>query len=279
MAKVHIVLDSTANVPQAVLEEHENLHVVPLTVILGSRQWREDEIRNEDLFSLIEDTKTFPTTSQPALGDFIALFQPIIDQGGEIVVITLSSGLSGTMQGAQAAAQSISPQRIRVVDSGTTAIGMVRLAEAALVMADGGKSAEQIAAQLEKRARAIHTLFVPSTLEHLRKGGRIGGAAALIGTILQIRPVLYLHHGEVAVLDKVRTWQRALIRIVEEVKQHNNPIYLGIVHINAQEDADRLYYQLQVAFPTASISISTGGAVLAAHLGSGLVGIILEDSP
>ncbi|KYZ74742.1 fatty acid-binding protein DegV [Anaerosporomusa subterranea] len=278
MPKVHIVIDSTANVPQTMLEEHKNLHVVPLAVMLGHRQWREDQIDNTDLFSLIRETGEFPKTSQPAPGEFIRIFEPIIGAGDDIVVITLSSGLSGTVQSAQTAAQSIDPKRIRVVDSGTTAIGMVRMAQQALLMAAAGKSAVDIANRMERVSQATHTLFVPATLEYLHKGGRIGGAAALLGTILQIRPVLYLNSGKVAVLDKVRTWTKAINRIVEEVKQHNNPEYIGIVHLDAPEEAEKLQLKLQEVYPADLISVSTGGAVLSSHLGPGLVGVILQDS-
>lgn len=279
MQKVHIVLDSTAHLPAAMLEENHNLHMVSLTVIIGQQQWREDQLPSDELFSLIQAGAEFPKTSQPALGEFTHLFQQIIDTGADIVVITLSSGLSGTMQGARVAAQAVDPKRILVVDSGTTAIGMVRMAETALTMADNGKSAAEISAQLEKISRATYTMFVPGTLEYLRRGGRIGGASALLGAILQIRPVLYLHGGQVAVLDKVRTWTKAVGRIVQEVKQHNNPVYIGVVHIGAPEEAERLRRQLTEIYPERLISVSTGGSVLASHLGPGLVGVILQDSP
>jgi DegV family protein with EDD domain len=155
---------------------------------------------------------------------------------------------------------------------------MVKMAQQALAMAAAGQSAVDIADRLERVSQATHTLFVPATLEFLHKGGRIGGAAAVLGTILQIRPVLYLSGGKVAVLDKVRTWTKAIDRIVEAVKQHNNPKYIGIVHIGAPEEAEKFRQKLQEAYPAELISVSTGGAVLASHLGPGLVGVILQDS-
>jgi DegV family protein with EDD domain len=277
MPKVHVVVDSTANASSAMMEKHRNLHVVPLTVTLGQRQWREDQLTNEDLFFLMRETGEFPKTSQPAPGDFIRAFQPIIEDGGEIVVITMSSGLSGTIQSAKTAASSVDAKRIFVVDSGTTAIGMVRMAEEALLMALEEKSATEIAKRMEQASQATHTLFAPGTLEYLHKGGRLGGASALLGSILQIRPVLYLNGGRVAVLDKVRTWTKAVSRIVEEVKQHNNPVHIGVVHISAPEEAEKLRLQLQEWYPETAISVSTGGSVLASHLGPGLLGVILQD--
>ena len=278
MHKVHIVLDSTANVPIGMREKHKNLHVVPLTLTLGKNQWYEEQISNEQLFSLVQTTGEFPKTSQPAPGDFIHTFQPILDAGGEIIVITLSSGLSGTIQSARTAAQTLDPKRISVVDSGTTAIGMVNMAQTALALAAAFEPAGAIASHLEQLSKVTHTLFVPRTLDYLYKGGRIGGAAALIGGILQIHPVLYLNNGKVAVLDKVRTWTKAVGRIVEEVKQHNNPMHIGVVHIGAAREAEGLRQQLEMRYPEQSISLSTGGAVLAAHLGPGLLGVILQDA-
>lgn len=278
MPKVHIILDSTANTEATVLAQHQNLHSVPLTVTLDQHQWREDQIMNEELFALVRKTGEFPKTSQPAPGEFIRTFLPIIEAGNEIVVIAVSSGLSGTMQSAQTAANGVDPTKIWIVDSGTTAIGMVRLAEQALQMAEANQSAADIAKQLVRLSQATHTLFVPETLEYLHKGGRIGSAAALLGTILQIRPVLYLNSGKVAILDKVRTWSKAVARIVEEVKQHNNPVHIDIVHIEGLVEAQKLFLQLNELYPDVPVSISSGGAVLAAHLGPGLVGVILRDA-
>ena len=278
MPKVHIILDSTAHTGATMLAEHQNLHSVPLTLTLGQCQWLEDQITNEELFALVRETGEFPKTSQPAPGDYIRTFLPIIEAGNEIVVIAVSSGLSGTMQSARTAAKCVDPSKIWIIDSGTTAIGMVRLAEKALKMAEDNQSAADIAKQMERLSQATHTLFVPETLEYLHKGGRIGGAATLLGTILQIRPVLHLHGGQVAILDKVRTWSKAVARIVEEVKQHNNPVHIDVVHFAGLVEAQKLYVQLSELYPDVPVSISTGGAVLAAHLGPGLVGVVLQDS-
>ena len=243
---------------------------------LGQRQWREDQLACADLFSLMRESGAFPKTSQPAPGDFIRIFEPIMAAGGEIVVITLASALSGTFQSAQTAAQTVDAQRIRVVDSGTTAIGMVEMAQQALALAADGQPAAVIADRIAAVSRLTHTLFVPATLEFLHKGGRIGGAAALLGTILNIRPVLYLNGGKVAVLDKVRTWNKALDRIAGEAGQAD-PAYMGVVHVETPQEAAKLQMKLQAAHPAARISVSSAGTVLAAHLGPGLVGVVYQS--
>jgi len=277
VSQVHVILDSTANVPPQLLEKWRNLHVVPLTVLLNNRQINESELSAADLFTLIKETGDHPKTSQPAPGDFSALFSTIHNSGDSAVVITLAGSLSGTVQSAKIAAQMAGSKNIFVVDSGTTAIGMVQMAEQALAMAAAGAEAAAIAAEIEKMAGATHTMFVPATLEYLHKGGRIGGAAAVFGAILQIRPILYLREGKVAVLDKVRTRTRAIARMTEELKNYPDFAYISVVAIEAKEEALILQQQIQQLYPQIPVLFGEGGAVLASHLGPGLVGLIFQE--
>lgn len=277
MSQVHVILDSTANVPPQLLEKWRNLHVVPLTVLLNNRQINESELSAADLFTLIQETGDHPKTSQPAPGDFAALFSTIHNGGDSAVVITLSGSLSGTVQSAKMAAQMVGSKNIFVVDSGTTAIGMVQMAEQALTLAAAGAEAGCIAAEIEKMAGLTHTMFVPGTLEYLHKGGRIGGAAAVFGAILQIRPILYLVEGKVAVLDKVRTRTRAVARMTEELKKYSDFAYISVVTIEAKEEAFILQQQIQQLYPQTPVLLGEGGSVLASHLGPGLVGLIFQE--
>lgn len=276
MAKIHVVLDSTANADENFIHQHKNLHVVPLRVLLSSGDWAENEISGTDLFRLIKDTGQHPKTSQPAPGDFAKVFAPIIAEGGEIIVITISGELSGTVQSARNACALVDGHRISVIDSGTTAIGMVEMAALALKLIDEGLDRETVAQRVQTAVDATETMFVPGTLEFLHKGGRIGGAAALVGTILQIKPVLHLVRGKVSVLDKVRTRQKAVARMLEELKERQRFEYIGVVHIEALEEGEALRRQVSALYPETRISLSTGGAVLGTHLGPGLVGLIFQ---
>jgi len=277
VSQVHVILDSTANVPPQLLEKWRNLHVVPLTVLLNNKQINESELSAADLFTLIQETGVHPKTSQPAPGDFAALFSTIHNSGDSAVVITLSGSLSGTVQSAKMAAQMVGSKNIFVVDSGTTAIGMVQMAEQALTMATAGAGAGRIAVEIEKMADATHTMFVPGTLEYLHKGGRIGGGAAVFGAILQIRPILYLAEGKVAVLDKVRTRARAVARMTEELKKYPDFAYISVVTIEAKEEALILQQQIQQLYPQIPVLLGEGGSVLASHLGPGLIGLIFQE--
>lgn len=277
VSEVHVILDSTANVPPELLRNWANLHVVPLTVLLGDQQIAESELSAADLFRLIGETGKHPKTSQPAPGEFVQLFNKLCSAGHTVIVITLSGSLSGTVQSARTAVQMTGSKDIYVIDSGTTAIGMVRMAEFALTMASQGQSADWIVAQLQVIAEKTHTIFVPGTLEYLHKGGRIGGAAALFGAILQIRPVLYLEQGKVAVLDKVRTRSRAIVRMQEEIAKYSDLAYISVIHIEAQEEASAVQQQMSAKYPHIPVLLGNAGAVLASHLGPGLIGFIFQE--
>ncbi|MCX7780377.1 MAG: DegV family protein [Negativicutes bacterium] len=277
MGKLHIVLDSTANAGKEIIDAYPELHIVPLKVMLGNREWLEPEISCTDLFRLVAAEGGHLRTSQPAPGEFAAVFEPLMREGHEIIVITISGELSGTAGSAGAAARMVGAEKIFIVDSGTTAIGMVRLAEAAFRLAGEGLCARDIAARLKDMSEATFTMFVPDTLEYLHKGGRIGGAAALFGAILQIKPILYLTEGKVSVLDKVRTRTRAIQRMIEEIPRRADPAWLGVVHLDAVQPAEELAALLRERYPNTPVSVSTGGSVLGAHLGPGLVGVIFQD--
>jgi DegV family protein with EDD domain len=278
VAQVHIVVDSIAQISQEMLDAHANLHMISLKVRLGDREWHENEIAAEELFRLEKANKTAIKTSQPAPGEFVEIFEPLIAANHEIVVISVSGGLSGTVEGARMAAKMVDEKRIFVVDSHTASIGMVQMARAALTMAERNRPAAEIAEEIREMAKYTHTLIVPDTLEYLHKGGRIGGAAALFGSILQIRPVLYLgQDGKVAVLDKVRTKQRAINRMLEEVQNYKDLEYIGVGHIDVPEEGKAIREKLQSVFPKVPVLPALLGSVLGAHLGPGLLGIVFQE--
>ncbi|WP_325535959.1 DegV family protein [Sporomusa sp.] len=276
MSNIHIVLDSTANVSQEMLATHPNLHVVPLKVLLGDNVWNEQELSTAELFRLVKEKGIHPRTSQPAPGDFAAAFAPAA-AGNPVIMIGVSGGLSGTVNGALAAARDFKGREIYVIDSCTSAIGMVKMAEVALTMAAAGQSAGAIAAHLQRMADTTHTLFLPDSLEYLHKGGRIGGAAALFGSILQIKPILTLREGKVQVLDKVRTKSRALARMIEELDKYGELEYIGVAHGEAPDVAKQIYDTVSQRYPNVPVSLTSIGSCLGAHLGPGIIGLIFQD--
>lgn len=277
MSQIHIVVDSTAQVSREMIDMYPNLHIVSLKVRIGDEEWPENELSTTELFKIAKDTKRHPQTSQPAPGDFIEICKPLIDAGKEIIIITLSGGLSGTVQGARTVAKMLDEERIHVIDSGTTSIGMVQMAKVALTMAASGMAVRHIIDKVYAMIEATHTFILVDTLEYLYKGGRIGGAAALFGTILQIRPVLYLLDGKVAVMDKVRTKQRAIARMLDELQKYQNLEYIGVAHIDAPIEGQKITTRIQELYPETPVVPAAIGAVLGAHLGPGLLALVFQE--
>ncbi|MDF2565006.1 MAG: degV family protein [Massilibacillus sp.] len=277
MNNIHIVLDSTAHVEDEFLQKYKNLHKVSLKVRIADQEWDEDELSAHDLFIETKKAGVMQQTSQPPIGEFIQLFQSIVDQGDTCIVIAVAGALSGTVQGARTAAVTVDKKKIYVIDAQTTAIGMVRMAESALEMIEAGKSIEQILEVLHKQVKATHTLILPDSLEYLHRGGRIGGASALVGTILQIKPVLYLTEGRIAILDKVRTRKKAIDRLIEELVKCGELEYIGVVQIEAENDGIEIKARVAEIYPAVKISLTTVGAVIAAHTGPGTLGFIYQE--
>ena len=276
--QLQVVIDSTAMVDKEWLAEHENLHVVPLSVRIGEQEWLDTEISGAELFQRASAAKEMPKTSQPAQGQFIQLFQELTDRGQEVVCIILAGGLSGTAGTARMAAAQVDPRLIRVIDSGTTALGLVQMAKAALEAAEAGKSLADVVRLLDAMVRRTHTVFIPGTLEYLHKGGRIGGAARLFGGILQLRPILYLQNGKVQVLDKVRTQKRALERAMQDIRILKRPAYVGVGHVDNQELAVQTAAQVKEAQPEAQVEVFLISPVIGAHTGPGLIGFIYQEN-
>ncbi|MBP2662533.1 MAG: degV [Firmicutes bacterium] len=273
---IQIVIDSTANVPEEMLAAHANLQVVPLKIIFGVDEWNEPELTTVELFRLTREKGVHPQTSQPAPGDFVQAFAPAAT-GQPVIVICLAAGLSGTVNGAKAVAKDFAGQEIYVVDSCTSAIGMIKMAEAALAMAAAGEPARVIAEQLERMAAATRTLFIVDSLEYLRKGGRIGGAAALLGSILQVKPILTLREGKVQVLDKVRIKTRAIARMLEELSREDSLEYIGVVYDGEPTVVEEMMTTIRQRYPAIHVSRAALGSVLGAHLGPGVIGLIFQS--
>lgn len=276
--QLQVVIDSTAMVDKEWLGRHENLHVVPLSVRIGEQEWLDTDISGAELFQKASEAKEMPKTSQPAQGQFIQLFQELTARGQEVVCILLSGGLSGTASTARMAAAQVDPRLIRVIDSGTTAIGLVQMAKAALEAAEAGKSLAEVVHLMDAMARRTHTVFIPGTLEYLHKGGRIGGAARLFGGILQLRPLLYLQNGKVQVLDKVRTQKRALERAMQDILVLKRPAYIGVGHVDNPELAAQTAALVKEAQPEAQVEVFLISPVIGAHTGPGLIGFIYQEN-
>ncbi|SFB27384.1 EDD domain protein, DegV family [Amycolatopsis marina] len=276
---VAVVTDSTAHLPEGFAERH-HIRVVPLHVLIDGIAALDGTDVGPAALAEALGQRRIVTTSRPTPGEFAAAFRAALDDGADSVVsIHLSRDLSGTWEAAVLAAQEVGPDIVRVVDSRTTAMGLGFAAlHAATAAADGADSAEVEAVAVRTAARS-ETLFAVETLEHLRRGGRIGPGAALLGTALAMKPVLRMDDGQIRPLEKVRTMNRAVARLVDlavEAAGEGSP-ELAVHHLAAPERAVELANRLEDRLPgSGGCVVSEIGAVIGAHTGPGVLGIVVQ---
>jgi DegV family protein with EDD domain len=273
---VAVVVDSTCDVP-AHLATTLAITVVPLIVRFGERSFRDGvEITPARFLEELKSSQDSPSTSQPAVTEFEAAFRSAIDAGTDVACFTIAALLSGTHNAARLAAESVDPSgtRIRVVDTGTVSAhaGLAAI-EAAKVAAAGGA----IDAVIE-RARSVlarsQIYVVLDTLEYLQRGGRIGKAQALVGSLFSIKPLLTVQDGTVVPLERVRTWRKALDRMAELGRERAPLEALAVYHAGNAGDADALIERLADLVPADRILRGEIGPVVATYGGPGLVGIV-----
>jgi DegV family protein with EDD domain len=279
MPDVAVVTDSTHYMPRAVVARH-GLHTVSLYVTQDGAIGREDDITDyDDFYDRMRSAKELPTTSQPSVGDFLAVYEPLLEQGADIVSVHLSGGISGTVHAAeqareQLAERGVARDRVIVVDSATACAGHGLMAVAAANAAAAGESAAAAA----ERARALRAdlkiLFAVDTLEFLRRGGRIGGAQAWIGSTLKIKPILAIE-SEVLPVERVRTSGRAQQRLVDHLQSLHDSGHdvFFVQHIQAPGQAAELALRGAEIFGRPPEFVSEMGAVIGAHAGPGLTGV------
>src|SRR5215213_5511059 len=249
---VAVVTDSTAYLPAEVVEKF-GIEVVPLYVVLAGRSGREGrDIGPDEVAQALAVRGQQVTTSRPSPGDFVAAYRHCLAEGADrLVSVHLSAKLSGTWDAARLAAQQVGEHVVTVVDSRSTAMGTGFPVLAAARAAAAGAEAEDVAAVANRMAEGARTLFVVDTLEHLRRGGRIGAAAALLGSALAVKPVLHVDNGRVLPMERVRTTARALNRLVQLAVEcaGERDVWVAVHHLAAAERAERLAGELRDRLP------------------------------
>ena len=217
MTSVHLIADSTCDIPAADAAA-SGLTIVPLKVIIGDDVFADGrDIDAATLYARMRASTVVPRTSQPTPAEFEAVFAELGADGGAIVCTTISAEMSGTHSAASQAREALPGMDIRVIDTRTVGPGHRLVVNAVLRAAEGGAGAPEIAGLVEEMASTMRLVFTVESLEYLRRGGRIGGGRALLGSMLSIKPILEVREGKVEPLDRVRTFPRALDRLVEEV--------------------------------------------------------------
>ena len=271
MAKVQIVTDSTAYFTKEYAEQN-NIKVVPLSVTF-SGQTNDEGFPGEfeEFYHKLQTSKDFPTTSQPPIEAFASVYEKILAEGREIVTIVISEKLSGTYNSASAAANMTDPDKISVIDSETTVSNLKLLAMIANDMAKQGSSREEIVAAIEQAKKRMSVTLAASTLEYLKRGGRLSAAQATIGTLLNVKPIIGLVDGKLEAVAKVRGKNKALDYLVENVPE--NAVAISVLHILSSKDAELVQHKLQERFPHIQIGIDEIGPVVGSHLGPGGIGV------
>lgn len=276
--EVAIVTDSTAYLPDAVVEQH-GIVVVPLKVVLRGRPLDEGTEATPAGLAEALRQKRVVTTSRPSPETFAETYRRLAEGGArEIVSVHLSAELSGTYEAALLAARE-SPVPVRVVDSRTLAMAMGFPVLTAAEAAADGASAEDAATAAEKRAGATSGFFYVDTLEYLRRGGRIGAAAALMGAALAVKPLLHVSDGRVAPLEKVRTSARAISRLEEIALEAagEGSVDVAVHHLASPDRAEALAERLRERLPhLGELYVSEVGAVIGAHAGPGLLAVVVS---
>ncbi|MCO7220634.1 DegV family protein [Klenkia sp. PcliD-1-E] len=279
---VAVVTDSTAYLPGPLVSDLD-VEVVPLYVVLTGRSGREGvDVGPAEVARTLAVKGQHVTTSRPTPGDFVAAYRRRLDTGADrIVSVHLSRELSGTWDAARTAAAQVGEHLVTVVDSRTAAMGTGFAVLAAARAAAAGAEADQVAAAAQRTADAGSTLFVLDTLDHLRRGGRIGPAAAALGTALAVRPVLHVQDGRIVALEKVRTTSRAVAKLVQRVADlcGDRPVSLAVHHLAAAARADALADQLRERVPgVQDLYVSELGAAIGAHVGPGALGVVVDPT-
>jgi DegV family protein with EDD domain len=276
MPGVAVVTDSTPYLPAELVERH-GIRQVSLYVGWDGDLQPEHEYADLDAFyARLRDSPGLPATSQPSVGDFLAVYEPLLRAGHDIVSIHLAAGLSGTCESAREAARTAAadghPGRVEVIDAQTGAGGLGCLVLAAAEAAAGGADLDAVTAAVRDTRARLEMWFCLDTLEYLRRGGRIGAAQALVGSALQVKPILTFGT-EIAPVGRVRTKRRALERMVAYLHElHDRGASRWIVqHAQSAQDADGLVAAGAEIFGTAPLFCTQVGPVLGAHLGAGVL--------
>lgn len=275
MGNIAILTDSTAYLPAEFCETRE-VHVAPLSVIFDGESYREAvDITTEAFYDRIE-AGNLPTTSQPSIGETVELLEQLPSDVTDVIAITLSSGISGTYQ-SMVALNDMVDVNVHAFDSEISCMPQAFLVEEAVYLRDAGASAQEILDHLEKMRSMIRAYFVVDDLDHLQRGGRLSAAQALVGSFLQIKPVLHFQDKLIVPFEKIRTYKKAVRRIEEMMEESINgdgeDYCIGIIHANCPERQAEEIASMKAKFPKAHITGSHFGPVIGTHLGPGAIGI------
>lgn len=263
-----VVTDSTADVPAEWIERY-GIRVVPLTVLFGQEAFRDRiDLNDEQFFGRLRAAERLPTTSAPSPGAFAEVFERLSGECDGVISIHIGRTLSGTVEAARLGAAGLNGFPVHVIDSGSVTMTVGFLAQVAAEAPDLEKALQRVRERLGRQK----VLALLDTLRYIEMGGRVSRAQAMLGTMLDLKPILSLRGGEIKSVDRVRTRGKALTRLVQLLKQDLPLERLAVMHAQAPTEAERLRVELAAELPQVEVVIGQIGCVLATHTGPGAVG-------
>jgi len=281
MSRIAIVTDSTSDIPVDLVKKN-SITSVPLSVIFKDATYLDDgkEITIEDFYKKLKTAESLPTTTQPTPRDFVETYTSLLKDHDSIISIHISKKMSGTINSAELAKQQMPDADINIFDSELVHMPLGFMVLEAAKLAGEGKSRDEILEALKEFKQKIKVLFVPSTLEYLKKGGRIGKAKGLIASLLEIKPILTINAGEVSQFKTTRRWNQAKIELVNSMEpmiSEPKNLTVSIGDSDAKEDAEEMAARIKERFDPKEIIRVNIGAVVGTHLGPGGIGITFYE--
>ena len=275
--KVAIVSDSSSALSEELIQAH-NIYNSYMMIIFGTDSYQEfKEISPTKFFELSASQSELPTTSQPAIGLTVELYEQLLADGyDEIIHITISSGLSGSYQSAINAADMVAADKIHVFDSKTVAFPQGVMTIKAAELAKAGKEATEIIATLEAMRTTAHVSATVKTLENLKKGGRLSNASAVIGSMLQVKPIIAMSpEGNLEAVGKVRTFKKAIANLVEIAKDANldESYKIAVIHVLNPEEGSALREEIATLYPNNEVELLPLSLTVSAHVGEGTLAV------
>jgi DegV family protein with EDD domain len=276
MSNVAIVTDSTAYLPADQVKQY-GISVAPQILIWGDKTYLDGvDIQPDEFYARLKTASVMPTTSQVSIPTFQKIFQELTDQGKQVLAILVSTKLSGTMDSATQARAALTKAPIEIVDSNTTAMAMGFIILAVARAAEQGASLAECKKLAETAREYTGVIFAVNTLEFLHRGGRIGGATRYLGTALQLKPILEVRDGQVEAVERVRTRNKSLSRLVEMVEERigdKTPVRLASLHANAPEEARVILEQASAKLNPLEKMLAQVSPVVGTHAGPGTVAL------
>ncbi len=275
--RIAVVTDSTSDLPHDLAKEH-GIRIIPQVLIMGTKTWRDGvDIDPPAFYELLQTSPDFPASSQPSVADFREAFEELAKDADGIAAILVSDELSGTINSARMAKESLPDVPIEIVDTRAVSAQLGFIAIAAAQAAAAGADLQTVADTARAMIGEVGIYFVVDTLEDLHRGGRIGAAARLFGTALNLKPLLAIKDGMVHPVTKVRSRRKALetlFQLLDEELAGKEGIHMAVLHVAAPEEAARLAEQLVERFDPVEMLHTECGPVVGTHAGPGTVGVV-----